>query len=326
MKKFIAVLLFLVLIIAGAYYLTNPFRPVTSDSKVQTFIVSETNFQDALVEQELEDKGFVRSFWALDLALTLKNRHDKIQPGGYYLSKNMDTWQIADKISSQKPDLKWVTLVEGLRKEQIGERLQEALGWSNQELDKWNTVYTAMKFDDIEGVYFPDTYLISVKETGFQIAQRMINRFNEKAGADVAAFGKKDILWTTGLKIASIIQREAAGSEDMPLISGIIWNRLDKEQALQVDATIQYAKGKVDDQWWSVVTPQDIDNIDSPYNTYQFKGLPPHPISNPGLTAINAALNPQATDCIYYLHDHHGQIHCAVTYEEHLENIKKYLN
>ena len=116
------------------------------------------------------------------------------------------------------------------------------------------------------------------------------------------------------------------GPSDMPLIAGVIWNRLENDQRLQLDASIQYAKGKIDGQWWSVVTGTDIKNIDSPYNNYKYSGLPPTPIANPGLKAIDAVLNPTKTDCIFYLHDRSREIHCAVTYEEHLENIEKYLN
>jgi UPF0755 protein len=99
-------------------------------------------------------------------------------------------------------------------------------------------------------------------------------------------FAEKDVLWTTGLKVASIIQREAAGKEDMALISGVIWNRLLNDQPLEIDATIQYARGNTGSGWWAPIKASDIDNIDSPYNTYKNNGLPPTPISNPGIDAI----------------------------------------
>ena len=182
-----------------------------------------------------------------------------------------------------------------------------------------------MKFDYVEGVYFPDTYLIPVKENGLDIANRMIAHFNEKFAPYFDSFAKKDIIWTTGLKLASIIQRETASKEDMPLISGILWNRLLKGIKLEVDATVQYARGKREDNWWAPPTPNDIQEMDSPYNTYKYKGLPPHPITNPGLDAIDASLNPVETDCIFYLHDKNGQMHCSKTYEEHKINIEKYL-
>ena len=92
---------------------------------------------------------------------------------------------------------------------------------------------------------------------------------------------------------------------------------------LEVDATLEYARGKTDKGWWSPIKIADK-NIDSPYNTYRNTGLPPHPISNPGIEAIKAALFPEKTDCFFYLHAQ-GQIHCAKTYEEHQKNIEKYL-
>ncbi len=104
-----------------------------------------------------------------------------------------------------------------------------------------------------------------------------------------------------------------------------MWNRLAQDMNLEIDATVQYARGKTDEGWWSPIVPEDIVNIDSPYNTYKYKGLPPHPIANPGLDAIESVLHPAETDCLFYLHDNDRQIHCAITYEEHKLNIKKYL-
>src|SRR3990167_7529004 len=157
----------------------------------------------------------------------------------------MDAWKLAHTVTSE-PTMKWITIPEGLRKEEIGERLAKALHWSDEEMDKWNKTYTAMQFDYVEGVYFPDTYLIPVNENGLDTANRMINRFNERFAGYPEKFSEQDIKWTTALKIASIVQREAAGKEDMPLIAGILWNRLLKDQSLEIDATVQYARGKTD--------------------------------------------------------------------------------
>ena len=228
-------------------------------------------------------------------------------------------------ILTSEPQLKWITIPEGLRKEEIGERIAKEIHWSDEDLEKWNTIYTAMEFDYREGVYFPDTYLIPVGENGLDTAKRMINRFNERFAGYLEKFSEQNILWTTGLKIASIVQREAAGKEDMPLIAGILWNRLLNDQPLEVDATVQYARGNTGSGWWAPITSVDIQNIDSPYNTYKNKGLPPTPISNPGMDAIDAVLNPEETDCYYYVHDANRQIHCAKTIEEHEANIDKYL-
>ncbi|MDP2873925.1 MAG: endolytic transglycosylase MltG [bacterium] len=304
-----------------AFLAFSPPNPQSTEAELFTVALKTTEPE---IVDKLHSQGFIRNPWAFNLALTIKGRHNRIEPGGYLLSKNMTAWQVAKKLSTT-PDMKWVVIPEGLRKEQIGEILAKTFNWSSDDLAKWNTTYTAMTFDYFEGVYFPDTYLIPTKETGLEIANRMINRFNEKFSPYLDQFAQQDILWTTGLKLASVLQREAGGKADMPLIAGILWNRLLQEMKLDVDATVQYARGKTDQGWWAPIKPADITGLDSPYNTYKYKGLPPHPICNPGLDAIEAVLNPTATDCLFYLHDSTKQIHCAKTYEEHLANIEQYL-
>jgi len=237
----------------------------------------------------------------------------------------MSSWTILQKISG-KPDLVWITIAGCLRKEEIGDILSHYLNWNEQELTKWNTAYTNLKPEYIEGVYYPDTYLIPIDESGEQIAMRLINRFNEKFAPLTNKFVEGNIRWTTGLKIASLIAREAAGKEDMRLISGIIWNRLDIGMPLQIDATMQYTLGKnPEGKWWGSIDINEKQN-DSPYNSYLQKGLPPTPICSPNIDYIEAVLYPEETPCLFYLHDTNGQIHCSKTYEEHLENIDKYLN
>lgn len=297
--------------------------PDSKSQKEEVFVVSMKPAETEIIDK-LKNQGFIRNTWAFNFVLTFKSKHDKIESGGYFLSKNMNVWKVADKLTSS-PDMKWVVIPEGLRKEEIGEIQAKTFNWSSDDLDKWNSTYTAMEFDYLEGVYFPDTYLIPVKENGLDIAKRMINRFNEKFGPYLDQFAEQNIIWTTGLRLASIVQREAAGKEDMPLIAGILWNRLLKEMKLEVDATVQYARGKTDNGWWTPIKSSDIKEIDSPYNTYKYEGLPPHPICNPGIDAIDAVLNSTETDCLYYLHDNNRQIHCAESYEEHLSNIDKYL-
>ncbi len=316
----VLVTIILVWLIAFAVLFSSP-EP--KSQKEEVFIVTLKSNESTIVEK-LKSQGFVRNSWALNLALTIKGKHNKIESGGYFLTKNLNTWQVLDKLTSA-PDMKWVVIPEGLRKEEIGEILGKTFNWSDEELNKWNTTYTAMKFDYIEGVYFPDTYLIPVKENGLDMAKRMIRHFDEKFAPYLPQFAKQNIVWTTGLRLASVVQREAAGKNDMPLIAGILWNRLLKEMKLEIDATVQYARGKTDKGWWSPIKASDITEIDSPYNTYKYKGLPSHPISNPGINAIEAVLNPTETDCLYYLHDNNRQIHCAVTYDEHVANIEKYL-
>jgi UPF0755 protein len=304
-------------------YLIIFSAPDPKSTSEQAFTISQKS-DFSKVKSDLRSQGFIKYPEVFEFLMRYRKKPLEFMPGGYYLSKNMNIWQVITKLSELPPDLVWVTIPEGWRKEQIGELMADKLGWSKTELVDWNEKVTRMKFDYLEGVYFPDTYLIPTSEKNFEVANRMIGRFNEKFAPYMEGFSKNDILWTTGLKIASLIQRETNNPDDMPLVSGIIWNRLLTGVKLDIDATLQYAKGKVGDRWWGQVVPEDK-YIDSPYNTYANKGLPPAPICNPGLDAIAAALNPVETDCIFYLHDKNGVMYCSKTYEEHKENIVKYL-
>lgn len=322
MKKLIIFLLVLMFILSPAYWYF--FGPVGGSKENQIFIIPK-NLDGFNLVEKLKEEKLIKDNKVLESYINTFVYFNEIKPGGYKLNRGMWALDVFRKING-KPDLVWVSYSSCLRKEQVGEILANALGWSENDLKKWNTVYTDTTPEYFEGVYYPDTYLIPVDESGDQVAKRLINRFNEKFAPFAEKYIAANIRWVTGLKIASLIAREAAGLNDMKLISGIIWNRLDKGMPLQIDATMQYTLGKnKEGKWWGSIVLDEKQN-DSPYNSYLHKGLPPTPICSPNIDYIEAALNPEETDCLFYLHDHFKQIHCAVTYEEHLQNIKKYLN
>lgn len=320
MKKFI-VYLFQILGTACVLCLTTYllFGPIDKTKETIVFIVPQQT-EEFDVAKNLQEQKLIKNTWLFQLFITGKT----IEPGGYRLTSSTWMWQIAKKITTS-PDLVWVTINGCLRREQIGEMIGKKLGWGQVQLDAWNNAYKVLQPEYIEGVYYPDTYLLPKDELGDQIAKRFINRFNEVFAPYAQKFQDANIRWVTVLKIASLIEREAAGNSDMPLISGIIWNRLDKNMLLQIDATLQYTHGKnADGSWWGSIDLSEKQS-DSLYNSYKVKGLPPTPICSPGITSIAAVLNFEDTDCLFYLHDPTGQIHCAVTYEEHKENIETYL-
>lgn len=220
------------------------------------------------------------------------------------------------------PSMRLINLKEGLRKEEVGLILENKLGWNEEEVEEFANAHLALGKENLEGYFFPKTYFIHKDSKPVDIAKMMVDTVEEKMKGIKKAKATQIINEDMILKIASMIQREAAGKKDMNLISGIIWNRIFKGMKLQIDATLQYAKGN-EEKWWPQVDPTDK-KIDSPYNTYIYKELPPSPIANPGLAAIEAAYNPSKTSCLFYLHDKKRRIHCAKTYEEHKRNIEIY--
>lgn len=225
--------------------------------------------------------------------------------------------------AAANPSVKFVRINPGMRKEEIANLIGSKLDWNDTDEEQFLNLNKVVNTTSAEGYYYPDVYILPAKASGQEIGRLMVSRFNSEVMSRYASSTKKIISVDTATKIASIIEREAAGKSDMRLISGIMWNRIFKNMTLDIDATLQYAKGSETDGWWPKVKSGDR-FIDSPYNTYQNKGLTPTPISNPQLASIEAALNPKKTDCLFYLHDKYRRIHCTVTYGEHVKNIARY--
>ena len=317
-------LLFMTLLIVALVLGWIFFGPAGPEKQIEVFVVpqSRTDFD---ATWQLAEQKLIKNPKAFKFLMNIFFKDKYIESGGYRLTQSMNAWQVIKKITG-KQDLFWVTISFCPRKEQVGEKLANILKWKRGQLDVWNSLYENNKPEYFEGVYYPDTYLIPADESEIQVAERFINHFNEKFAPYADEFIAENIKWTTGLKIASLIAREAAGVSDMKLISGIIWNRLDKDMPLQIDATMQYTLGKnANGKWWGSIDLTQKKS-DSPYNSYLTKGLPPTPICSPNIDVIEAALNPEETDCLFYLHDVYKEIHCAKTYREHLANIDKYLN
>ncbi len=316
LKAKLGVLALALLIIIGvAYWLL--FSSPVGRGDTQTFVVPKGV---GSVAEKLKTEGFVRSSFGFLFAQSLEGSQGV--PGGYDISKAMSVWEVA-RILGGEPRLRWVTIPEGLRKEEIAEILARELRWSTSTKKAWIEKDTVKK-DYTEGVFFPETYLLPVNESGAVIADRLVAKFNEKFAPFASKFSADNVKWTTAVKIASLVQREAGGKADMQIVAGIIWNRLLQGMKLDIDATLQYARGNTGSGWWAPLTTKEK-AIDSPYNTYKYKGLPPTPISNPGLAAIEATLKPEKTTCLFYLHDKDGVIHCSATYEGHKRNIQLYL-
>lgn len=226
-------------------------------------------------------------------------------------------------IDLANPNIRIVRVQEGMRKEEVAFVVAEKLNWNEQNKEDFINMHIAFNTSDMEGRYFPKTYLIDKDEMPYKVGSIMVDEFSKQMEKMENSKAKQIINEDTVVKIASIIQREAGGKSDMALISGIIWNRIWNGMKLQMDATLQYAKGNEEEGWWRKVDIKDK-KIDSPYNTYLYEGLPPGPIANPGIDAIYAAYHPAKTDCIFYLHDKNRKIYCSKTYEEHKKNIEKY--
>lgn len=297
------------------------FGPVSpSEEPAREFVVAPGTDIDTIT-RELKAEGYIKSMTAFRIAYGSEGGIGSVKEGGYMLSPSMDAWTVAERLSAP-PYLSWITIPPGWRKEQIAAYLAKELGWTPEQEARFVEVDTAPTFSQIEGVYYGDTYLIPSDQDPAKVAARLRDRFQQVFAPYAGLADEKNVTWTEALTMASLIEREAA-KNDKELVAGILWNRINEGMRLQVDATLQYIRG-TDGNWWPVPRSEDK-SLASAFNTYKNEGLPPHPIANPSLESIEAALNPEDTDCMFYLHDADGQIHCSATYEGHVENIDLYL-
>ena len=219
------------------------------------------------------------------------------------MSRSQSLEEISKALIAGPRDV-WVTIPEGFRREQIAERFESFAQFDKPEFLK----LTATS----EGKLFPDTYLVPLYATTENVVDMFLENFAKKVGE----------ITYDNLIIASMVEREVRNPVDLPVIAGIILKRLEAGWPLQIDATVQYVQGNNKD-WW----PKHIDTkMPSAYNTYINVGLPPGPIANPGIKAIEATKSFQKSAYWYYLSDSEGVTHFAKTLVEHNLNIDKYLN
>lgn len=228
-------------------------------------------------------------------------------------------------------DTRLVTIEPGMRKEQVADAFASALKWNSKQEKEFltatasSTSSASLTLPLPEGSFEPGVYTVDTGMTPATVQNLVNQKFSDNILLHYGTTTAQIVPLNDALTIASLIQREAGGPDDMRIISGIIWNRLFANMDLQIDATVQYAEAnkETSGSWWPPVSTRSL-FIKSPYNTYENSGLPPTPIANPSVAAVLAALNPVNTSCMFYFHDKMGQFHCSDTYAEHVALLKKY--
>ena len=336
MKKLlilIGVLLFLWLA-WGLWYghaLTAP--DLSSTQRINVTIASGSSSKE--IAQLLAEKGLIRSQLAFLRYAKKSGKAASLQAGTFVLQPSMNVAQIVDALSSGETQEESVTIPEGYTVKDIDVLLTEKGLISSGELTDCAAHCDFATFDflplatnqakrggRLEGYLYPDTYFIDPSDFSVKFfAERMLGTFRTKVvnglEADVRASGRslQDIV-----TMASLIEEETRHDNERAIVSGILWKRFDENMGLYVDASNRYIIDKPTD----TITAADLD-LDSAYNLRRYRGLPPGPIANPGQKSIEAALHPEVSPYYYYLHGSDGQIHYAVTNEEHNINRQKYL-
>ena len=317
MKRISAVLAILaVLTIILVFWWQRGLLPANSADKTPKIFVVNKGEDVRKIANNLKAQGLIKDPIVFFL-LTKKEGIDKqIQAGDFRLNPAMSAQEVASNLTHGTLDI-WVTITEGLRADEIADILKAKVPSFNES---WRA-----QLNQNEGYLFPDTYLIPRDADVALVISLLKNNFEEKF-ASVKNSKTSTLSDSDSLKIASIIEREAVFAEDRPIVASVFINRLNLGMALGSDPTVSYALGYQADTktWWKKDLTADDLLINSPYNTRKVAGLPPTPISNPGLSAISAALNPASTNYLYFYSDNKGHLHFASTLEGHNANIKKY--
>lgn len=221
------------------------------------------------------------------------------------------------------PISRTIVVYSGQRTEEVSADFTKILRWTAAERAQFHTLVATLPPAFLDGTLYPGRYLVERESSPETVASLIATAFDSEVRARYTPDTEAIIPLADTLIIASLIEREAYDFTDMRVISGVIWNRLFIDMPLQLDASLQYVRGSHSrQQWWPVPRPADK-FLDSPFNTYQNKGLPPAPIANPSIDAIVAALNPVATDCLFYFHTDDGAFFCTPTYEEHVALLRE---
>lgn len=277
------------------------------------------------IAQHLREAGLVNSATLFKIYVKVNGLSGKLQAGSYKIKTDLSLAAVVSQLQHGTFDLKLI-IPEGWRREEMGEYLAEVFLRAGSEGIAESFLN---KSRGMEGYLFPDTYVVPFDTKAEDIIKIMKENFDRKVDSKTRSdFANQGLTLEQVVTLASIVEREAGNDKDRPVIAGIIVKRLKAGWPLEADATVQYAlsiQGKGEDGWWPKELSTDDLLINSPYNTRRNPGLPPGPISNPGLSSIRAVVYPLETPYWFYLTDGSGETHFAKTLEEHEANISRYL-
>lgn len=266
--------------------------------------------------EQLKDEGVIRSTFLYKAYAVLQGGKTGLKSGQYLFDEPQSSLRVAYRLVNGIEGFRRykVTIPEGLASYDIARQIKRSI-----------PTFDTKKFLELaipqEGYLFPDTYFFPENLTPERAVAEMRVNFDRQTGKLTIPLTFLNKSFHDVITMASIVEEEASSTEDRRKIAGVLWRRLEIGMPLQVDPPFFYLFGKTSAE----LTKTDL-ATSSPYNTYKFTGLPPGPISNPGLDAISATVHPTDTDYLFFLAGADGRIYYAVDHDGHVRNKEKYLN
>jgi len=329
--------------VSGYFYVKSALEPIDSEATAEIPVEIPMGSGISTISSILEENGVIKNGRIFKYYTKFKNESN-FQAGDYIMTQSMTLDEIIESLKTGKvyrEPVFSITVPEGLTLEQISEIIaknteytaDEVMGLVTSEEFIRNMIatYPDLITEDVlnsniryalEGYLYPSTYPFYEEKPSLQeIVTTMVSLTNDVVMQYTGLLEDKQMTPHQLLTFASLLEEEATAQTDRETIASVFYNRLEAEMPLQTDPTVLYALGSHKDR----VLYEDLE-VDNPYNTYVIQGLPPGPIANAGKVSIEAALNPTDTDYLYFLADTEGNNHFAKTYDEHLQNINKFLD
>lgn len=348
-RKIVAIIIScMVLIIAagavsGYFYVKSVLEPVDANSEEEVTVEIPLGSSNSEISSILEENGIIKNSTVFRFYTKFRN-YAEFQAGEYQLSPSMTFDEITAELKTgtvvEEPIVR-VTIPEGKTVNEIAELLslkanmdkQAFLNKTSEEafiqglLDRFPSILSEEILSEkirvpLEGYLFAATYEFFEEEPDpEETIVRMLEKTSQVVTPYLEAIKARDLTVHEAITMASLVEKEATTEKDRKEIAGVFYNRLEKGMKLQTDPTVLYALGEHKDR----VLYEDLE-IESPYNTYYAKGLPPGPISNFGESSLSSITDPNDTWNMYFVASPDGTIYYSVNYEEHKEKTERYLN
>lgn len=309
------VVLITILFLAATYFYFHYLKEAPQDFPINQQFVIEPGTSIKEVAGMAKEAHLVKSEILLYLYLITTFRNTPPQASTYIFDKPLNSYEVADSFAKGDHDSNLISLTIP-----EGASLKDIAKIASSLLPQFNTEAFFKIAVGQEGYLFPETYFVPATYTEEDLYKLLNDTFSEKVQTLEPALSNHNLTLTEIVILASIIEREANSIESMKMVSGILQERLRIGMALQVDASMEYVLEKP----LSELSAEDL-KMESPYNTYLNPGLPPTPIGNPGLNSLKAVLEPTMSDYMFYITGNDGKFYYARTFEEHKNNIARYL-
>jgi UPF0755 protein len=313
---------------AGYFGFTRVHEKFRGYTSAEQFVDVPSGAAPATIGQRLVDAGVVRDALTFRAALWLSGRARELKAGEYRFDQPMSALEVVDKIARGDVYRRLVTFREGLTMREMA-RVYEAaeLGAAN-DFEKAATDATAIRdldpdAPDLEGYLFPDTYSLRRETPASVLVAQMVAAFKRAFNDDLRkATRNRGMSVREAVTLASLVEKETAVASERPIVAAVYLNRRAINMPMQADPTVIYAMQQ-GGNYSGNIRKEDLE-IDSPYNTYRYPGLPPGPIASPGKASLEAAVNPAPVDYLYFVSKNDGSHVFARTLDEHNRNVQEW--